>query len=370
MSFAYYATLTYDHTLCGTADSSGFPALIYASGPTLRDVAHGGYVNSSTGADILVFSGSSLATQIPSEIDYYDNVNGIVWVWAYISTLSHTADGTVCVALGNASPPARTGGVWNSALVGVYHLPGSADSTSNGLNATYNSMTSTLGKIGNAAASTNVGGISSTTYIQLPANSIIDDVFRSSQYAFSFWFNLAGDQSGQNAQIFGTYPGTTYAPCVGPGVGGLSGFGVVQAGFQVVTSTSMPSSGAWHHCLVTWSHADSDTLRLYIDNVLVGSGNTYNVSIQTTGAVFSLGGSDYLYVSVNGATDELRIRSAVPTDSLRTAEYNNQNSPGNIGAPGFWTWGSWVPTASGSLFRPAMMNGLGGGGPFFINPLG
>ena len=50
------------------------------------------------------------------------------------------------------------------------------------------------------------------------------------------------------------------------------------------------------------------------------------------------GGSSPLYMSV--LIDESRVSNVARSADWIEAEYANQNAPGNIGSPGFWTFGA------------------------------
>ena len=109
----YSAALTYNSTLTGSASSSNFPALVSATNNSLcltSNGTHAGYVQSSTGADIEFFADSGLTTQLASEIESYSGSGATcsVVAWVLIGTLSISANGTVYIAVGNASPPSRT----------------------------------------------------------------------------------------------------------------------------------------------------------------------------------------------------------------------------------------------------------------------
>jgi hypothetical protein len=123
----------------------------------MKDAAHGGDVQSSTGADILFFSDSGLATQIPSQIVYYDNVNGIGWFRVLISTLSSSTNGTIYMAVGNSSPPSRTSGVWDAHTVAMWPFSNGTAATNadvaGSLSWANNNMSFTAGQVDGASYS-------------------------------------------------------------------------------------------------------------------------------------------------------------------------------------------------------------------------
>ena len=358
MGFSYKAPLTYNHTQCGSADSSNFPALIYGSDATLKDVAHGGYVNSSTGADVLVFSDSGLTTQLPTEIDYYDNVNGVIWLWVQIPTLSHSTNGTVYLAVGNASPPARTALGWAAlGYGGVWHLA-SLTYDSTGQNTTTNlGAASTTGQIDGAA---NVNG--SSTYIDVGQSSA---VMPSGKFSLSCWVNRQGNGTSVPGLISSPVQsnnGTGYVLLTSVAGANIPSLYVDQNGLGVSYAHADAVSAL---PLNTWTYVagvfDGTKLQVYINGAASGSSASsvaahYGSPIYpgTIGKYGRPANAQYF----QGYMDEIRATNFNYSDSWITSEYNNQSSPGNIGSPGFWTWGSWVPIMNGGP-APMTLTGVG-----------
>lgn len=128
-AFNYSRSVTIDHTQCGASDSSNFPVLVSISDTSFKDTGHGGHVQSSTGADILFFGDSGLSSQLASQVESYDNVNGVLLAWVKLGTVSHASNTVFYVAYGNASPPAQTTNPWDANFIGRYHLADNAAST-------------------------------------------------------------------------------------------------------------------------------------------------------------------------------------------------------------------------------------------------
>ena len=339
MGFSYQAALAYDHTKCGTADSLSFPALIYGSHTTLKDISHGGYVSSSAGADILVFSDSALTTQLPTEIDYYDNVNGILWLWVQIGTLSHSTNGTVYLAVGNATPPARTANPWDANYKGVWHFSTGTmlkDSSSSAYNLTNHSATSITGIIDGGA-----GGFPTPATLTSPALTTI-----SGANTFSFWVKVTSDSNYQIAfSANSTGPELWAASGGGGDVTYLGSVNNSHATGVIITD------GAWHQLAAGFN--GSSNVLVYIDGALKGSFSQSAQSISSFTLGDRVGNTSY---PVNGSMDEVRLSSTNRSADWIKAEYNNQFSPGNIGAAGFWTWGAWSPVGSG---QPMTLMGVG-----------
>ena len=335
MGWNYKASLTYDHTKCGIANSASFPSLVYGSDNTIKDIANGGYVQSGVGNDILFFSDSALTIQIPSEIEFYDNVNGILWIWVNINTLDHITDGVIYIAVGNVAPPARLGGVWDVNFKGVWHLPNgtvlnAADSTgvNNGIIA--GPTASGGGKVDggasyiNAADNIDVGNNASLQFVG------------NQNYTISAWVNPTTFGGNSRGTIFN---GIDYLFRV-DNSGVVNGLSITNnvGGSYAYSNANCMVTGVLQFVVVTWDGANA---AFYVNGVNKGS-PAYATLIGGAAANRYIGWRNPSDRTFNGILDEVRVSSIVRSTSWITASYNNQNSPGNIGIPGFWTWGGWI----------------------------
>src|SRR5690348_4294955 len=84
----------------GTSDLTNFPVLISVTDTNLKTVGNGGYVQSSSGFDI-IFTDSTETTKLDHEIESYTASSGAIIMWVRIPTLSHTADTTIYVYFNN-----------------------------------------------------------------------------------------------------------------------------------------------------------------------------------------------------------------------------------------------------------------------------
>lgn len=318
MAFTYYRSLTADHTQCGSSDSSSFPILVYISDATLKDTGHSGHVQSSSGADILFFTDSGGNSQIASEIDYYDNVNGIVWAWVQVATLSAASDTVFYVCYGNASPPSRTTNPWDSHFKSVYHFgSGSSLSTSdsttnaNNLTTTSGSPTAVTGQIAGAVT------VDSTTPSNLNSSAVATAV--TDNFTMSFWCNPSSTSSqgivynGSNLGIDGwgiTQTGipNQYTIRYSTGGGGTSQI----TGINVVAS-------AWVFIVM---RRVSGTTTIYANNSAGGTTSAGTPNAPTAGGVYV--GVVPTHGGFDGSIDEFRIHDSIRSLDWFTAEYNNQ----------------------------------------------
>src|SRR5262249_30905446 len=115
--------------------------------------------------DILFFSDSLGTTQLASEIESYDNVNGVLNAWVKVPTVSHSTDTSIYVFYGYLSPPSRTTNPWDSSFKSVWHLSETSgttihDFTTNGIGGTANANTSGTNTTGEIAGGQSFNGSS------------------------------------------------------------------------------------------------------------------------------------------------------------------------------------------------------------------
>ena len=345
MAFSYYRTLTIDHTKCGNANSSSFPVLVSISDITFKDAAHSGNVaNNTTGYDIIFTSDSAGTTKIPWEVEFYDGVNGILIAWVNIATVSNTSDTVFYIFYGDGgiTTAQNTGSyaptaVWDSHYKGVWHLPNGTtltanDSTSNARNFTLvGSPTAVAGEIDGGA---NFDGIT-----QYATNT--DD------------FALSGDEVTISMWLKDTSSGFFGSPIV-KGItnnSGLHDWGILfnntYNNIYLVRngSNNSSSSGTVSSSVLTYvvGVMSSTTSRVYFNGSGetaqggIGTGNTAN----TSGRTLQLMNSS---VISGGVLDEVRVSDIIRSTDWILTEYNNQNAPGDIGTPGFLTFGSETST--------------------------
>jgi len=297
-----------------------------------------GDVQSSAGADILFFSDSGLTTQIPSQIIYYDNVNGIGWFRVLISTLSSSTNGTIYMAVGNASPPGRTSGVWDAHTVAMWPM-----SNGTAVSGTDVAGANNVTNYGTVLATGQVDGAAknSTGSAQL-SGSDASLVLGSSPRTISGWVNIA-NFNGTLAGVleYGTMSTGEYTRIW------LDSGNLYFAGWSADMSASYSwSLGTWYHIAYQW---DGTNGRLYVNGTLIGGPTAQSLNTVSSGDIyFTFYGA---YISINA----LRMSSVARGADWIKAEYNNEKAPGNIGAPGFWTWGTRT-ISSGSIMVATTLN--------------
>jgi hypothetical protein len=144
----------------------------------------------------------------------------------------------------------------------------------------------------------------------------------------SFWYNPS--QTASQYGLFSMADGPTYSS---PRSIAQNNAGMLRHYSTTFADVHAISSGIWYHVAIV---RDGANQLAYFNGAYVNS-LAENTSYSQGNIYF---GSAYPG-SESAVFDELRVSSSVRSSSWITAEYNSQNGPGNIGSPGFWTWGAW-----------------------------
>ncbi len=229
-----------------------------------------------------------------------------------------------------------TGGAtatWNSGYKGVWHLGNNnlaslsvIDST--GLNTSINNATASAGKIDGGAsfsgsAYIDSGGTLGKSYSGLCAQC---------------WFNVSSSATSSTA--LGTFNSLTDMSFELDVVNGTNSQMVATiltgATLSTVTQTDMNSNNTWILAHITW---DGSTLSLYKNGVLNNSTASTAFSLSNTQTKnFTMGAQNAASggaKNIKGLLDEVRVSNVNRTKDWILTEYNNQNSPGNIGTASF-----------------------------------
>lgn len=343
MSFAYSRTLTIDHTKCGSSNRTDFPVLVRISDASFKHTSGGGRITSTSGYDIIFTSDSAGTTKVPWEIDQYDSANGVLYAWVKLATVSYTVDTVFYIWFGDATVTTaqNTGAyaptnVWSNSYQAVYHL--SDGQTLSGYESKYGN-TATIGS-GITATSAQLGGGASfsNTFNQSVKSAGYGMGWTS--WTFSAWLTTA-TTTGTKA-IFDTSGG-------GGGSWGITVEGTIPVvqyinrGGVGFNTLSMTANKLYYLVITTASNGGNPTATLY-DPVAM----TY-VSETVTGTSWNWSGGNFTIGQVNlsgtlrnhyGKIDEVRVSTVVRSADWSLTEFNNQVAPGNIGTPGFITFGA------------------------------
>ncbi len=358
MAYAFKRTLTIDHTQVGTTNQTNFPVLVKLDATncagTLKVTGPGGNIQHtvtqsggkavSMPADLIFTSDSAGTTKIPWEIEAYDGVNGTLWAWVQIATVSHTAntvfycfydDATITTQqnTGSFAPSA----VWDANYLSVWHLADSA-ATKVVIDSTANSNNGTSAR--NTSIVTTTGGQVSSGFTNTSASSDNTQSINASSYfangntvTFEFWYKPSTVTAQQDfAQI---------ANSVGDGNASIlwdnnSGAFAVYRGSGWTSTLSTFTLNTWYHIVTVMKFGTPGSLLITVNgSTVINDANPVGAPSRN---LFYLGAGYFGYCG--GVFDECRISTSARTADYATACYNNQNNPES-----FVTAGSQVSTS-------------------------
>ncbi len=376
LPFGFRKPLTIGNTMVsGSTDLTDFPVLFSVTDDDLRVVGKGGDVTSATGDDILfralddaVCGGVGMAPcTLDHEIETYDGDNGNLVAWVRIPNLSATSDTTIYIYYGNSditSSIENPTGVWKDSYQGVWHLHDDLeDSTNNNNHGTNNGSTNASG---NTADGQGFDG--SNDYIQTTSN----ELKTVNAFTISLWFKA--DDTNFAHHLFwqgdGTRNGWGNSPAgleeemhislgdfpegnpEGVSSDDVLSFFLGDIDETIDTdalslNTSFTDTSGFHFVVVTVTGlGTSPSAELFLDGSSVDTdvGTTARTSRNQwdTDIRFGRPGASTRYF--DGSLGEVRIATVVRSDDWIQTAYNNQNNPGDIDSPGFYTVGSEEPT--------------------------
>jgi hypothetical protein len=236
-----------------------------------------------------------------------------------------------------AAPPIEAAAVPTTGLVGEWKLDGNANDTKNGFNATLvGSPPFIAGKIGQAIDLTGNGtGGAGGKYVEMPANTTLNDLAEGSAYSVSAWFNPASAPSGTPPASFWMVVGKTNAQAIGIVYNPAGKFAARHFldgnVLELATATTTSAVNQWHHvaAVVTKGSATvSGSLKLYVDGQLSNTdtwaGGTAAKDFGT--ARWRIGKSDDDW-SAHGRVDQVRFYNVALTQANVTSLFQESAPP-------------------------------------------
>ncbi|UCF12611.1 MAG: DUF2341 domain-containing protein [Thermoplasmatales archaeon] len=329
-----------------STDLTNFPMLVYRSSDS--DLSNSAQ---SDGDDIIFVLYSDNTTYLNHEIGLYNNSTGELAAWVNVTSLSSSVDTKIWMYYNNSacSSQENVSGTWDSNYEIIWHLQDEGNGTTDEYkDSSSNSCHGTGGKdddsggVGNASETpdrvTGKFGYAQDFNVDGATGDRISSQNLSSVWSAvtgSIWIygNAAGDD-----RIWGKSWGggltdnTILMRCIGTGASTLG------ARFRTDTSSTtgyQPASmenNQWIYMVLTWDGSDDDTVRIYKNGVLQGSGLTVSGSTlygSPPHEFFTLGnvGDGAENRCFDGYIQEARMSSIRRNISWINTEYNNQNNP-------------------------------------------
>ncbi|HCC70448.1 MAG TPA: hypothetical protein DEQ09_04765, partial [Bacteroidales bacterium] len=168
--------------ISGASNHIDFPVLVNTIHPDLATTVNGGYVEHSSGYDI-VFSEDNVST-LDHQVEKYDAATGDLIAWVRIPLLDPSSDYEFYIYFGNynITGDQSTSDTWSSDYVSVYHLHDDyEDGTSNVNHGTNSGSTDAAGKIADGQA------FNGSQYIDLDNPAEMN--FGTNDWTVSAWIN-------------------------------------------------------------------------------------------------------------------------------------------------------------------------------------
>jgi hypothetical protein len=324
-NFRYKKDITVDHTKVAS-NLTSFPVLIDMYDSDLK-------TNVQADGDDIMFA--SNGRNLPYEIELFDqqynstHAHLIAWVKADLSSITDTI---LTMYYSNPSIGAQENPseVWGANYVGVWHL---SESSGSAIDSTY------FGKSGSVSAGVtrDQAGIAGTCYefngvngnvdFGDPSDSHLD--FGINAFSYSLWVRI--DQSTSNYQLPLFKGGTTTSDAgyeLETNTGGTDLKAEVSDGAtQVISGSTTVTFGQWMY-LVVIVDVSAGLLRFYRNGAQVGTP-------QSISSLGDISNSESFQISplsypLNGAVDEVRLRSEALSTGWLLTEYNNQLDPSSF----------------------------------------
>jgi hypothetical protein len=324
------ATITYDHTRAGTADTSNFVALFSTTNPSFKSVANGGLLGNVN--DFRFASNSGGSTLLTWEIIKWDAATGLLVAFVNIGTMSHTVDPVRYLLFDNSSRGSFLGGATGAPYDSNYKcvIVGGdgttldiTDHTSNANNGTNNN---------GAVAAAGPSGLGAMVFTWA-ANKYITtaNTINIAQPTLEAWVFLPATL-GIDAALIGVMQGNSSGTTdkdISVHTDGKVHFYVYDGAQKFLVSTGALSTGAWHYVVGT---ADGTTQRIYIDGAEDPSGgqaagNTFTgyggPGLELSGTQSITGGGS----PIDGSISTARLSNVARSASYVLATYNSIHSP-------------------------------------------
>ncbi len=347
MAYLHSESITINHTLCGSSDSTNFPMLFNSTITNLKTTGNGGEVINSSGFDIIFSSQPNDflgLNKLDFEIERYTATSGEYIAWVRVPTVSSSTNTVIYLYWGNAlisTSQENINGVWDTNYKGVWHLPDGTsltlnDSTSNANNLTNVASTpATSGKIDGAASfngSTQTLTKTSNASLQISGNMTISCWMNNTN---STGFPVAiSKASGLTRNYELGFENTTNVPR----------FVVTQgSGNYKVADAGTTTVGTLAYLVGVY---DGAHLTVYVNGAASGTPLAVSGAIDTSTDAFAIGSlqSSPTGQWFTGSIDEARVSATNRVADWITTEYNNQSNPGT-----FYTLGTEINNSGISL---------------------
>ncbi len=361
-AYNFSRSITIDSTLCGSSNSSDFPVLVKITGATsVKTTANGGRIThtgaQTGGASVvmpydLVFSSDAAGTSTyPWEIESYDGSAGTLIAWVKIPTVSHSAPTVFYMAYGDSSITTQQNfasvspaNVWNANYVMAAHITNGTvlsliDSTSVSNTLTNHSSSASAGQIDGAVT------VGSGHYVDAGTNTTLTGVTSVTAEVWAKYVSAAGAVQMMLSNWDSNAFTDGYEMLIETATGKpFAQYSVNGGTFRAIHANSAVTSTSIFHMVFTFDAA-SGVSHLYINGApQTDTFTDVNGMGANTHAALGIGqrivGSPTAIEAWSSWLDEIRVSDIARGADWILTTYNNGNASGNIGTPGFLTYGA------------------------------
>lgn len=353
MAYLFRRQINFDHTQCGSTDSTNFPALIHSAMTgfplgDMRTVANGGYIQNTVSllgitvpADLIFTSDAAGLTLLSWEIVVYSASIGTIEIWVNLPTLNHlTTDTIIYMWYGNAAVSTyqcTSTSTWNTDYQVVYH---GGDGTTLSLKDSTSHVRHLTNHSATAAAGPAIGGAFSCVSA---TPSYLDTGYTNPTGVFTIegWVNFTGSFGANYRYWFSSFSSGTLNGIAAALQGTVSKRLTVQCDNGGVgtecSDLTTRSANTWYHVMITY---DLGNIRIFVNGAIL---NTVSFGGQGVGSKFQIGGDGDFAGSVgsvdwDGYIDEVRFSTVARVGDWIIAAYANQKPSSTfvtIGSPSF-----------------------------------
>lgn len=357
MAFSFVRAITVNHGSVSGSNNQ-FTVLLQGTFAWMKTAANGGQVQNTVNvtygtrtfavpADLFFTSDSAGQTPVTWEFESYDATTGTAVVWVKLVNINATTDVVFYAFYGDASINTFHGGslgaAWNSAYLGIWHLPDGStifpyDSTANTDDGSASNVTSATG-VADGGGSFN----GSDSIINMGADAVLRP---SGAVTIEGWVIPATDGQPNFATIAVqefTFPRSDpfIAYKIGSNFNGNETFE-----FEVTTGGSghMLLSGVPHVADTPYYVVgvyDGTTQSIYVNGTLANSQSVSGTISYDAAGRFSIGANSAAGEVTDGVIDEVRVSNVARSADWIATQYSMMT------AGGFLTVGNATPIAAG-----------------------
>jgi hypothetical protein len=331
-----------------------YPLLFNTTDISLRTTANGGSVTKPLGWDIMFATSPTCADwatcggkKLDHEIERYNGTTGQLVAWVRVPSINngtviyiHYGDGAVAASTENRL------GVWDANYQAVWHL---SEAPANGVAGNIDSAGAVqtngtpAGFAGTAASTTNGTGIAggavmfdrtdnnadnagNNDVVQVADNATLEPT----PMTFEMWVNANTLPTGGNAMLaqknIATTPPAYQLYFDNARTLNFGWWNTGSTNAWVGTTPGTYSTGTWYH-VAALVPAGTGNLTLYVNGVLVATGDVKTGTVLNTTNPLTIGNDDSYNIGFDGLIDEVRISSSLRTAGWLSTQYKNISSP-------------------------------------------